>query len=363
MVLGAILFTSCDSSELVSDQPDMPSTDQFATSNLNNTESINVESLLVDHNHIVDAYRSLQFAAKGPNANACAPIVWVPKDYPTIQEAVDAACHPKGADINVKAGTYSEVVTVDKPDLTLKTAGDVVLQGGFNLTENADGTSIEGFTIEVTGTRGGVFAIDASNVLVQNNSILGGNDGIIAGRGEEWVVKLNNVSGGLWGITFVDVSSSIVSQNTVTGTTYTGGIYFQANSDNNQITGNTVSDTGTVNAGIMFSANITGSGDNNIIKNNITSDGNQVGIWLYSRTPEERNSDNVIQHNQANLNDITGILIGQNEILSGAENTYLFNNEAIDNDVLETGACDIIDFGVNTTFKNNTYGCLGPVTP
>lgn len=50
-------------------------------------------------------------------ANASPTTVWVPDDYPTIQEAVDAA--EDGDTIRVRAGTYIEEVVIQSKSISL----------------------------------------------------------------------------------------------------------------------------------------------------------------------------------------------------------------------------------------------------
>ena len=73
----------------------------------------------------------------------------VPKDYPTIQAAVDAAS--SGDTIQVAAGIYYEHVTVDK-SLTLlgEDSTTTIIDGGWAgtvVTVTADNVNISGFTI------------------------------------------------------------------------------------------------------------------------------------------------------------------------------------------------------------------------
>src|SRR5947207_15791270 len=67
---------------------------------------------------------ALTFAT--PSAHAAADIV-VPRDFPTIQAAVDAAA--PGATINVQPGTYTEQIVIAK-DVTLKgdRLGNTIIQ-------------------------------------------------------------------------------------------------------------------------------------------------------------------------------------------------------------------------------------------
>jgi parallel beta-helix repeat protein len=76
---------------------------------------------------------ALTFAT--PSAHAAAPIV-VPRDFPTIQAAVDAAA--PGATISVQPGTYIEQIVIAK-DVTLKgdSPGNTIIQAPAALTPYA----------------------------------------------------------------------------------------------------------------------------------------------------------------------------------------------------------------------------------
>jgi parallel beta-helix repeat protein len=71
---------------------------------------------------VLSALALLVAATASPSlsAKAAGTSIVVPRDFPTIQAAVDAA--PPGSTINVKSGTYTEEVIIAK-DLTLRGAG------------------------------------------------------------------------------------------------------------------------------------------------------------------------------------------------------------------------------------------------
>ncbi|MCX6758201.1 MAG: hypothetical protein NTX14_00650, partial [Candidatus Nealsonbacteria bacterium] len=82
-----------------------------------------------------------------------ADIVYVPGDYPTIQQAVNASV--AGDTIIVRDGCYAENIIINKSDLTIKSqdgpAGAIVSSGDgssdvFQL--NRPRTTISGFTIK-----------------------------------------------------------------------------------------------------------------------------------------------------------------------------------------------------------------------
>ncbi len=85
----------------------------------------------------------------------------VPDDYPTIQEAVDAAA--PGALILIGPGTYNEAVDVTTDDLVLRGTdrNEVILDGQFDLENGirvlgADGVAVENMTAK-NYTRNGFF--------------------------------------------------------------------------------------------------------------------------------------------------------------------------------------------------------------
>src|SRR5689334_25067542 len=63
---------------------------------------------------------ALLATAAGQAGGAAGRVIVVPRDYPTIQAAVDAAA--PGDTINVRSGTYTEQLVIAK-DLTLHGAG------------------------------------------------------------------------------------------------------------------------------------------------------------------------------------------------------------------------------------------------
>ena len=101
-------------------------------------------------------------------------VVRVPEDFPTIQSAVDQA--RPGQVILVHGGPYYEIVTVQKPNLTIRGLSDgAELFGTFNIFAN--GVTVEGFQITTrennqgiqTGRDSGHGSV--TNVTIQNNVI------------------------------------------------------------------------------------------------------------------------------------------------------------------------------------------------
>ncbi|MEN8148803.1 MAG: right-handed parallel beta-helix repeat-containing protein [Planctomycetota bacterium] len=115
-------------------------------------------------------------------ATAFGATLRVPKDYETIQDAVDAA--ENGDVIVVKKGTYHESVEIAlREDVTLKAAGKVVIDGGntldglqIGLVENV---TVTGFTI-LNAVGPGVRIVGTDGVTVSKCRVEGsGGAGVV----------------------------------------------------------------------------------------------------------------------------------------------------------------------------------------
>jgi len=105
-------------------------------------------------------------------------VIRVPYDYPTIQEAVNAASAE--SIIMVSSRTYTEHIVIDKP---LKLIGEermvTILDGGGNGTVikvEADNVLVDGFTIR--NGKFGIYMSAFSNLIISNNIIIANDVGI-----------------------------------------------------------------------------------------------------------------------------------------------------------------------------------------
>ncbi|MDZ7406417.1 MAG: right-handed parallel beta-helix repeat-containing protein [candidate division KSB1 bacterium] len=243
--------------------------------------------------------------------------ITVPDDYPTIQQAVDAAT--PGTKIKVKAGVYTEVVVIDVPEVRVTAEGAVTVKGGFAIT--ADKVMLDEF----------------ANIEPMSNIVLGFNVGILvsgqstASPVHEVEIKDNKVTGGDVGIGLLYASNCTVKGNKTADATTIGGFALQ-DADGNVLEGN-VSRGAFV--GIFFSFGC----DNNQIRGNKCND-NAVGILL-------RGTGNHLSNNACNNNTLFGIVVvdaSDNTIGSG--NTG--NNNGLEGLHLEPDA-------VNNVVKRNTF--------
>jgi hypothetical protein len=166
--------------------------------------------------------------------------IYVPDDYSTIQEAIDAAAN--GDSIVVRPGTYFENIVIIGKNVSLigeKGPDFTVLDGSrrdtvvlFTGSSNAD-SLLEGFTITNgrSGDGGGV-RCDRSNLIVRNNRITlneayeCGGGGILCQGSAAAVITGNFFSGnyGSWGGGIgCDRSDAEISNNTIVGNTSGGG--------------------------------------------------------------------------------------------------------------------------------------------
>ena len=131
----------------------------------------------------------------------------------SIQRGIDAVT---GSTVNVAAGTYDEQVVIDK-SLTLQVAeGEevTITSDSSTITVSAADVTISGFTITSTaGTgTGGIVAVNADNVTLEDNTILfDGNAGEV-GDAYYGIVAINRSGLTLTGNTFLATTTVVNSQ-------------------------------------------------------------------------------------------------------------------------------------------------------
>ncbi|MBK6938936.1 MAG: right-handed parallel beta-helix repeat-containing protein [Planctomycetes bacterium] len=141
---------------------------------------------------------------------ASASTLRVPKDFPTIQDAVDAAV--SGDTIRVAKGTYFEnvVVPVGKNDLTIRGSGPATIVdarpfgpvgSGPALEVTADGFRLENLTARFAlGFTPSVIRIAGDDAVVRRVRVYGGDDQGIVVLGERARIERCAVRGGDVGI-------------------------------------------------------------------------------------------------------------------------------------------------------------------
>ncbi|KAF5435526.1 CASH domain-containing protein [Candidatus Methanophagaceae archaeon] len=316
-------------------------------------------------------------------------------NYTSIQAAIDAA--EPGNTIEVYSGTYYEIVNVTKRlilnGVDTGTGKPVVDAGGSGsvIAFNANGITLEGFTVTNSGHRSGCRYRDAGIMVTSNNNAITGNnvnnneDGIYLDSSSHNTITGNIVrNNDGYGIRIFSSYHNNIRGNTACNNIEDGICIF--GSDYNNIAGNTVSNNngyGIVLSGGCSNTNTTGNtfvNDSffdclgpglgpgpNIVKNNIvngkplvylkdTSDivvtdaGQVILVNCTNITVKKINSSNVdvgiylamtersiISHNNIS-NCGYGILIGES-----------YNNSVTGNNLISNGV------GISVWFADSSF--------
>jgi parallel beta-helix repeat protein len=277
-------------------------------------------------------------------------IIKVPQNYPTIQEAIDAAS--PGDIVFVSNGIYSEDVHIYKPISLIGESKEntVIIGSGIRdvITVSSDGVKISEFTVKGSGAKyispfeggdagirlNGVTNCSLSNLVITNNSI-----GIFLDSSDNNIIENNDVYlNSMDGIYLRLSNGNVIRRNNCTLNGGHGGIYLNPSSNNNLIENNICNSN--LDHGIKLQSN----SNNNIVKNNTCLHNNNVGIFLLNVYY------NKIVDNNCSFNGQPGIFLRLSEDNLIANNTCKFNRES--------GIQ--LDFGnYNNTIKDNICSANG----
>lgn len=191
-------------------------------------------------------------------------VIRVPADYPTIQEAINAA--PSESVILVNSGVYQENLVINK---TLSLIGEdkmtTVIDGGGEGTVieiRADGVTLEGFTIQnsaiLTGA-GGVFLTNAGQCTIHDNIIVHNvPTGISLWNSNDNIISENFVA-----FSGINLPGYIAGDNIALG-----------ESDNNSVVRNILSDA--VVSGLEI-----GNSNGTLVQSNIIENNSFSGLALW----------------------------------------------------------------------------------
>jgi len=194
----------------------------------------------------------------------------VPKDYPTIQLAINNAA--EGDTVKVASGIYYEHVAVNK---SIRLVG-----------EDRDSTVLDG---KADGT---VLKVTAGNVhisyfTIRNGGLNYGDCGVHLSKVSDNTFKNNKIINCYDGIILSDTRNSEISDNIISNNTYLGLLLLRSN--NNIINKNTATFNGWSGIELQIS-------ENNILTNN-TIQKNTYGIRLLNDDPP-LGKNNTFKYNQ-----------------------------------------------------------------
>ncbi|MEM2780763.1 MAG: NosD domain-containing protein [Candidatus Bathyarchaeia archaeon] len=229
----------------------------------------------------------------------------VPDDYPTLQEAINAASF--GDVVLVKSGIYYEIIVINKSISLIGESKESTIIDGLRRTVvvsiEADGVLIKGFTIQ-NGTdptcpgwqHAGIGVRNCSNVVIKDNIVRGCDEGI-------WLLSASNCI----------VEGNMIYNNYRPGVKITHWRKQAIYPEKNLITNNTIISN---YMGLYISDSSGNKISRNVIKSNIDS-----GICLYHLTSFNEISENTIADNPL------GIFVG------GNENNKIYHNNLINNEI------------------------------
>jgi len=264
--------------------------------------------------------------------------------FATIQKGID--CVAEGGTINVAAGTYTEQIVVDVPDLTIQSVGDAE-----NTIIDADGgcsTYPEPPDIPVK--------ITTNNVMLDGFTITGAYCGLTPDMHSG--VDLAAVGVYIDGVTGCTILNCIFKDNDVPGIPglhsdgYTYLIFLADDSDSNYIKNNVMTNNGLSyeergeNASRGHAILLDSHCDNCEITDNEIYENEFGAISLGTRFQGNYNNFNLISGNTIHDDDGTGILL-----FIGNDDNQILDNTIQDN----TGAGIRLYFGSNdgNLIKNN----------
>lgn len=337
---------SCNKDQLIDNKQNeslQVPTDLLKTSEIDGT------TILDEYTKIMEANQARLAALGEFQLKTCVETAYVPQDFATIQEAIDAVCD-YGTVVVSEGDYYEALVTLYKPGVHLKANGDVTLHGRINISAEAIEAKIQKFTIS-PGTNSGIVGVNVTGVTILQNTITGpgnvtgpSNVAIYLTNSNDNKIFHNHIESMAWGILLAsfgvsESTNNMILENTLTGLNYSSPIHIQGRCSYNSIQNNTITDcTNTVNAGIMF---ILEGTDNNNVRNNHVSNLTTPGIWLTA------GSNNTIGPNNTSNENAWGFYFS-----APTSHNNVFNNTALDNT-----ACDIVNLGTNNTFSRNTANC------
>jgi parallel beta-helix repeat protein len=267
----------------------------------------------------------------------------VPRDYPTIQTAVDAS--EEGDTVLVAPGVYSENVVISKSGLRLVGGDNVVLDGAavanpgrgihVNGTAATPLTDVEIRNFEVRNFERGISVFWTTGARVTHNYVHHNTDR-----------TLPLAQGEAYGIGLVRVSSSELSHNVVSHNGWQG-IFIGTDNPGNTVHHNRVVENGTQidvlrqdGTGILVQSDSTQIQHNEILANN----GRGIFVTLNRVAPL---TGILVAYNRVHDNQRAGVSIGGN-----ATGNTVIHNDARENNPSGLGPCPPCNLNDISTGRN-----------
>ena len=310
----------------------------------------------------------------------------VPTDYPTIQEAINAAS--SGDTISVSSGTYPEHVVVNKAvSLVGENRNTTVIDGGGTGTVvevNANNIAVSGFTIKNSGSgkKNAAIGISSAYNTISNNILSSSLYGIIL---HDERAKQNTITGNYFSeigdeacvMLFGGEGNTIENNTAFTPEAWTFvalGIGGDCAANNNRVVNNSVTGGGmglwvTNSCGNLLENNTIdnvglgiylGYSSQNIIANNNLSNVGREGDWWVGRDAIElfHSSHNTIINNNISMAEIS---YGYGVILSGSSSNNTLQGNIIENSPRGIGSFNSSDSNEiknNRVVLNKGYGII-----
>ena len=229
------------------------------------------------------------------SVKASTDVIYVPTDYPAIQEAINSAT--SGDTIFVYKGIYYEHVVINKSvslvgedrDLTIIDGSEI----GSVISITVDNVTLKGFTIKNSGMHpynSGIQIEHSSGNIISHNKITNNSNGIGFYTSSNNVVCGNTISSNDYdGIGFYTSSNNVVCGNTISSNDY-DGIYLAFVSHNNTIYHNNFNNINQVGVDLTNIWNYGGEG--NYWSDYIGQDLNGDGIGEDPYVIDANNRDN-----------------------------------------------------------------------
>ena len=285
--------------------------------------------------------------------SASALTIYVPTDYPTIQQAIDAAS--PGDTVFVYNGTYYEGngVSISKNRITLQgeDKNSTTIHGKWTAEKvvYVTGNYVNVSVFSVTGSREEGYEIyvdSGDNCVISDNIIIGGNYGIYLRDSDSSTVSHNNASNTeMNGICLVESSECLIENNIANSTRFYGIVL--SSSSNCNLKNNTA------NLNYYFTGISLSSSSNCNLENNIANS-NDGGIHLAF------SSNCNLENNIANSNHDDGILlfsssncnITTNTAHSNGRGIYL-KSTSINNNITENNISNNREYGMYLDYSGN----------